>query len=661
MLPIYRDQLLVLSRVLLSRLTRPNLVEVNIIDNHLKQSLDDLTLNIERTIGRFVGCFYVTPEQSCCFYLLAREAPDGDISHIYVYYLNTNYEEIQESERELLVKYVPNITKADSGIKFGVINVIVNCHEHYYLSVFLEAIEHSLGPHLIYNFRSIQIIEVEVLDSGCNYFKSSYNNFCDGELHQQTIDEFKYIAERSGCQLEISNNSKRLVRPEFSLVESRKHYFVTLYHRETKIVNSLLINNHQFVSKNHSIEYRNLVRSFFGDTPSLFLPTTLYLGDSINCNDKLLRCATALALNFKPHVFFYLRKNEILHFANIYSIEDIANFAFSSPVNGIISRAVTGTNKSRNQLFDDVQTVKLRIYNDGRNPQVIEPVFDSQATVILAKSEYNVELSLWKDIVKERQQIRDSIVPPIHVIEPFNDLTQSYLKFLPCYSKAVSLMTKLWCRFAKTEYIMSYNAAPKNIGDVRFVIYPLKTPESLECLIVIDHVDHEYIFLKPDNEEHKNSIKFDEITRRFRVVWFPDCSDYIGRTVLISNGNCHEDYHRLHLLMSLYVIFRLFRYRVKLPVKIIYGEWELRKYATNICTQLQVVNSEYNYNNSLIDEQGYLYDDAMQSLPCPLRVENGVVPKDQCMFCKKRGFNNLGRHMSMKHGGQAQMASSSRS
>lgn len=33
--------------------------------------------------------------------------------------------------------------------------------------------------------------------------------------------------------------------------------------------------------------------------------------------------------------------------------------------------------------------------------------------------------------------------------------------------------------------------------------------------------------------------------------------------------------------------------------------------------------------------------------------ERSVVPKDQCMICKKRGSKNLDRHMAIKHGGLA--------
>lgn len=161
MLQIHRDQLLVLSRVLLSRLTRPNLVEVNIIEDYLKYDSTELSINIKSTFGRFVGCFYVTTDQSCCFYLLARKIPDGEISHVYIYYLNSSYEQVHESELDLLKRYVPNIIEPDGYIKVGMINIIVHSDQHYYLSLFLEAIEHSLGPHLINDFKPLQIIDVE--------------------------------------------------------------------------------------------------------------------------------------------------------------------------------------------------------------------------------------------------------------------------------------------------------------------------------------------------------------------------------------------------------------------------------------------------------------------------------------------------------------------
>lgn len=641
----------------MSRLTRPNSVDVNIIEDHLNIA-DELTINIERICGRFIGCFYVTPDQMCCFYLLAREIPDEDISHVVVYYLNSEYETVQNSELELLRKYIPNAMGKHDNVKVGLVNVNINSNEHYHLSLFVDAIENSLGPNLLTQFKSFQVIEVEPQDLSSNPLGRQFYNYCGGVLSPRFEEEFQQIAHNFKISFGISERNKWLNSPKISLVSSREHYITTLYLEEAKIVNSLLIHKHQFVSEDHLSEYKALVNRFYNNQVKHFLSSRLDFGNTASCDDHLLSCATVLALNFQPHIFFCLRKNELIHFAEIQSSGKLVMSENNPDMNKTVSRRYDSANSSPRVAAN---AVRLNIYNDGRYPIIVEPYIDSQATEVMENSELNVEMFFWKDIVKERQKIKDSIVPPIHFMEPFNDLTRRYLEFLPCYEHGLKHLAELWSRHAKSAVIRHNYEACKLSADVRFVIYHFKSYDDLDCLIVIDHESHEYIFLQPDNEEHKDSTKFSVVARRFKDVWFEEYSDYIGRAVLISNGKCHQDYPRLHLLMSLYVIFRLFSYSVELPKKIIYGEWELRKYANNICTQLQVVNSEYNIKNSLIDDQGYLKEGAMQSLASPLRLDNGVVPKDQCMFCKRRGFNNLGRHMSMAHGGQAQMASSSRS
>lgn len=657
MLQASLNHLLILSKVLLSRLTRPNVVEVNIIDDHLKDDAEGLTINIKSTFGRFVGCFYVTEDEYCCFYLLAREKPDGDISHVYIYYLNSPYYHVQEHRLDLLRKHIPNAVEPEGNIKVGMINVIIHSDRHYHLSLFLEAIEHSLGPHLIHEFKSLQIIDVgaEVL----RYFPSKhyYNNFCAGDQDLDGIEAYEMLARRFGIPLQVSGD-KMIPNPKIGLVKTRGHYTVTIHHKEEdRLVNKLLIHNHLFKDLEHYLEFKNIILQSFDPQANFFLPTMLYLGDTVSCNDRMIRCAAALAIIFAPHLFFCLKRNEICIFTETDHIEQFK----SSKIDGIISRRIANIRNSGSpQLIEASNVVKLRVFNDGRSPEILEPQFDSQKTIILDNSEVIQGLSFWKDIVSERQQIRDSIVPPIHQVEPFDDSCQNYLKFLPCYYQGLTLMAKLWSRYAKTEVIYESSDIHSLSNNVRFVIYSFKTSEELNCIIVIDHVNCEYIFLQPRNEEHINPTKFDDLTRRFRTVLFTDLSGYIGRAVMISNGKYFEDYPRIHLLMSLYVIFRLFRYSVELPKKVIHGEWELRKYASNICTQLQVVNSEFNIKNGLVDEQGYLKFGAKQSLPSPLRLETGVVPKDQCMFCKRRGFDNLGRHMSMQHGGQAQKASLSR-
>lgn len=254
---------------------------------------------------------------------------------------------------------------------------------------------------------------------------------------------------------------------------------------------------------------------------------------------------------------------------------------------------------------------------------------------------------VWLDVSKNRRAIRDSIIPPVHIIKPYMDLTQSYLKYLPCYKEALELAGEIWNRYAPTvvffqPLITSDRDVPGRRG-ARFLIYAMENPnEGEDIIIVADRVFKKWILISASNREYRDSDYFDFSWSTVRD--FRELHGFEGEAILITSS-FHTRYPRVHLLMSLYVISRLFRYGTELPKKIIYGEWELCKYASNICAELQIVNAQHNIDNYLVDASGALLD-----LPSSLGYELSVVPKDQCMFCKKRAFNNLGRHLSMQHG-----------
>lgn len=115
----------------------------------------------------------------------------------------------------------------------------------------------------------------------------------------------------------------------------------------------------------------------------------------------------------------------------------------------------------------------------------------------------------------------------------------------------------------------------------------------------------------------------------------------------------HSSHPRIHLIMALYYLGKLFRYSVSLPRNIIYAEREFRALCYNICLKLQIANADYNMSRGLVRSNGYLAPCVYRCVSSPVIYERVVVPSDQCCFCKKRGYKNLGRHLFMAHGGQA--------
>lgn len=657
MIPIYRDNLLLLSRVLLSRLTRPNTVETNIIDEHLREASSEPIIHLERVFGRFVGCF-LSSDNSACFYLAARNAPDEQITHVFVYYMNMNHNCIQQGDIDILSKYIPELSKPDNNIKIGIVNVNCNSNSYHFLSIFLEAIDYTLGSNLIKHFKSLHIIEVEFKNSLANPLEVDKPCNCIGSINKSSLEEFDTITSRFGLQFMLCREGEELINPEVALVEFRSHFIGIIFHKDHKVVNYLVVHKDQLSDQESYDAFNGLIDSFYDINIVSHPITRLHYKDPLGCDSKLFRYGLHLALSFMPHIFVGLKTNEILNIVENRSMNRACNIQGERDLRGSQSGRLVSDSQVSSQSKANYFT-RLNVYNDGRSPENLYNIIDRESA--FPRSDIKAEIFFWKEVSKERQRIRDLLIPPVHKIEPYNDLTQSYLEFMPCYRKAIITMAKLWSQYAETVVVDYQGEILDTQGEKRFVIHPSKTLDKEEdFLILIDTLNSEWIYLQPNNEHHRNSVLFEAIAKRFRLTLFPKYSDFIGRAVPIISGNCHENYPKLHLLMSLYVLFRLFRYGKQLPQRIIFGEWELRKYASNICTQLQVANSEHNIKNNLVDRNGYLFEEAMQSLPSPLPIETGVVPKDQCMFCKRRGFNNLGRHMSMSHGGQAQLASSSR-
>lgn len=481
-------------------------------------------------------------------------------------------------------------------------------------------------------------------------------------MNNVSYNSFRRVARSFGYDLQVCLNDEILNRPKIALIISRGHIIVIIYHEDTHIVNYLLPHYNQFEDIAQISKLESLIGSFYDNEVSEHVYTRLYVNKTTKCDDKLIVAAFWLALKFKPNIFTCLKQRELIHIMETDHVIRPLNAASDI-------YQVNPTSKTIGDYFDPSNIsvsslTSLKMSCDLEYPQVLDANIDSQATIILSTLEVRNELTFWREICKDRQRIRDILVPPVHDIQPFTDLTQSYLSFLPSYHNALKFMARIWSKYAKTVVSPFVEGLlpelPAAAKDARFIIYPSRFINDLEYLLIVDTLKEEWIYLQPENAEHKDQSYFEEITKRYINNSYRKFEHFQSRSVFISNGNCHYEYSKLHLLMAMYVTARLFRYSVELPLKIIYGEWELRRYANNICTELQYVNSQYNVDNNLVDDSGNLLEGSKESLPSPMRSETGVVPKDQCMFCLKRGFSNLGRHMSMKHGGQAVAASLSR-
>lgn len=648
MIPVEAKHIYIASRILSSRLSRPSTMDITIADT----LFSSLSFKPESVFTRFFGAFNSRPDSTLVFYLFGREDPDKSFSHVFVYYINETYKYIDYLDVEALKHCFPNIKKLKRDVEVGIINVKISGHPATYLSVLIEVIDFTAGRRLIENFEKLQVVNTDTRNLSIGEKDIYKLNHCDGQFSETSLYLLRRLVVSSSERLHIYEPGDKVENPELTLIKSNGHMIGLSYCKELKLANYILIHDNQFLDEDHYARIRRDVKDFIISGVSHNVCTRLFPGNSMRCDDKMVVIALALVLDMQPHVMTLITEREIRYFAP--PDADFSGFrGLKYPETKFKLELTCSTQNS--QVSSTEPHIDLVFSSQKCYPKAIHVPADSQATQIIGQNELRTQLEFWREVADQRRRIRDSIVPPVHMIEPFSDFTQCYVRFMLCYESAAKFIGKIWNSYAKTVVFkvirLSFNKDEDYEKDARFLIYPFETAVGEDSLIIVDTSEREWIFIRPGNEEFKDASYFNDCCKYIFSV-FPELMDYSKRTVSISS-HFHEDCHKLHLLMSLYVIARLFRYCVALPKKIIYHEYEFRKYASNICLELQRVNSEYNVKHDLVDSNGYLLEGAYESLPSPLKyVKPSVVPKDQCMFCGERGFSNLGRHMSVKHGGQ---------
>lgn len=630
---------------------RPTTLDVAIINR------DAWSGKLDNICGRYVGCFDQREDNRLCFYLVSREHPEGDISHLFVFYINSGFSSIQDMDVQKLKPYLPNIGIDNPSIRIGVVDVRCVVDPSAHLSIMIEAIDFVVGSLPIENYVPLRIITADTTNLSIGSVGSAPSKHCDGVVNPSLILDLKRLADQHRRGFHFYEEDKAVQYPGIGLMRVNNHVIGILYCRISRIVNYILIHPNQFENSQLYERIVQFTSRCIREDIRGYHCSRVCLNRPIRCDDNLMFLSIKTALIFSPHLLTIIKENDLLYLSD--TIDELSrkppspkfptaedSSILDSPVQDLI-----GSNpecySTRSELIISSQGSHFSTASDS--------------TVLFEARELEAELRLWREVSAERRKIKDSIIPPVHEMEPFMDPSGAYLRLFPSYFDALAYIAKIWNRFAATtvQPLVRMRLDRQSFpSGARFIICPIEYVDCSDNLIIVDQVERDWIFLRPDNEAYKDPSYFDNVICEHLLGLFPELRSY-GRRPVIMTSSFHKPFPRIHLLMSVYVIARLFRYSVSLPRKIIYGEWELRKYASNICSNLQLANSEYNIRQGLFI-RGYLKEGAMISYASSLQVETAVVPKDQCMFCKGRGFKKLGAHYSMKHGGKAKIANESR-
>lgn len=591
------EELTVASQILLSRLTRPNTIDIGIaMPNELGPGV-----RIERFLTRYIGCLDYDEDSGLLFYLAARSHPERDIDHIIVFYFNRYAPEIMESEMGHLADHLPRIKQNDHGIKLGVVNVFCDAPIQLHLSSFIIAIDHLLGRPLITKFKPRVSIKVSLGEISVGPAIDCDLSHCDGKI--RTLDRFRALVRDFGQELQLGDAQRHLWNPAVVMIRDRGHLIGCFYNEQCHSVTYLVTHRNQFQDAETYARVKKMTARKFSRGSLKFYVTRFHANTHRRCDDELVQMAWRLILWMQPNVLLSISENE-LHY-------------------------MQGNLDKINPHLQALRHSRERLLIQSQSPELIDEASqDVDANLIMSSQQvYPMEhltsvlfqtydydelwtnnLSTIEELSCERRRIRDSIVPPVHEMQPYLVLTQGYLRCLPSYEEAIKLTGQIWSRYADTfvypKLLTILDAVGHTHGGAHFVICPLDYEIGQDHIIVVDTRRCEWIHLDPSNRSYADRAHMvDVVTHQFNFL-FPEFSSYSGRAVSMSSIT-HKDYPRLHLLMALYVISRLFHYTKELPQVIIYGEWELRKYGHNICNELQAVNAVDNVTRGRIDDNGH--------------------------------------------------------
>lgn len=660
MLPICVETLSLAAKILISRLHRPSTIDISIIQpKYLTPGYQ-----IDKELAKTVGCFATDGQGLPCFLLAARRNAGEKISHIYVYYINRNHKVVQDDEIKLLKKHVSYMGNSDNDIKLGVVNLFCGAPQVYFLSALIEGVDYTIGGPILTSFKKHQGIRINLNKLYQGPLPDCNLSHCDGKPTVDTIESFEDPIRRFGKRVDLGDARTNLRDPDVVWIRDNGHLVGSFYCKQTHTVNYLLVHRNQFLDDQTYDRIKNMTRKWYTNGDQLsFVVTRFYPNTHRRCDDDFIRMAWELICWIQPHVLISIQENELNHLIGNYE-------AMNRKMTELLHRQVGGAHgecsqsQTLSQMLEppadvDSQPVEIELQmNSQQNyPDVL---FADEDVATEYQSMWVSDLTVIQEVSRERRRIKDSIIPPVHVIPPTTDLTQGYLMYMPCYYNGVELMSQIWNRYAHTVafgLVSTRNdLESRDYAGAHFLICPAQTPSGYDCLIIIDQAKKKWIYISPDNVAYKDPVYFADIVRPKVLGLFPDKSNYNGLAVPLTSY-FHEDCPRLHLLVALYVISRLFHYVKELPQKIIYGDWELRKYAHEICEELKLSNALYNASHGLLDDKQRPREGAYMSLQSPLVAESMVVPKDQCMLCKRRYKGNLGRHIAADHAKQAAYAS----
>lgn len=648
-----------LTRILGARLAQKAVIDYNIMNRETCLSPGD----INQHFGRFVGYFTRRPQGDVCFILFARSNLMEDFDRVFAYYVNKKFFHIPKSESSAYA--FKSKTKLEPTVQM----IQTDALKVFHPSVMIQMIVFTLSIHLLQDYKKYRLLKTGGSDLFlCFNPQIGFPNCEPTELDDEAQRLREHIISRGFVCDTLDSTKPKNINADVDLltVRYRSHLVFGIHYKNDKILNVLLPHVVQFAYQNEVKGLTALINRAFGSYQlSNIVASRLYSTANDVCNGATAMKACTLALH---HPYISIRDEE-LHAV-------MAESRLLKPIELPTQSNVSSTQSSRSLVIDDLEmsspidlaTIEHHIDDDDvcevvslncgdlepPEPPIRASQMSSQGTVIMGEDEVQVHL----DFLASRRKAKDVLALPYPIdngIQAHSDPEDEYIMSKEFYLSQVGRMVSTFVGY--TTATMVDPSTLDNFQDevgrtdqykARFLVVPI-VDEQADALIVVDRQNEEWGYLNPDNLAWRYRHVFERtkasIGRSSSLL-----ANYVGEAINMTSYY-HTNYPRLHLLMALFHISKSFRYAAVLPRKVVYREKDFRAYAHQLYHELAVANALYNHENCLVKRNGFLHERAYKSMPSPIQFERAVVHEDQCVFCKRRGFRNLGSHMSMEHGG----------
>lgn len=692
------------SKILRARLAHINRVDVRVLDQRSAQS----STNLNEYPGRMFCYFGARPNTMPYLLVFARADLNRDISHIFGFYVDTNYRIIQKPERKLFENKLQAGARLGIEIKLGVVKADVKLPKPCHLSMLLQMAEFLLDESLFTNF----VAEKEI--SNCQF--SSLTCFNPTipfptcrimEIDAAARKVWDRINDKRLIIIDFDiNNPPARVTQHFNVLRIifNEHLLYGIHYRSEGIMMILLTHPSLFQCEEDSEDVVSTIQQVMANSKCKlrYIGATRFFRQVNDvCNSPDVLKALLLALNLplltiKKFDLDLAFQDEDLDSA----VDEIISVHLSQEPGPSVPYPPNWSDDEEilpnldvptsPQSSEDTEIQSVTIPLDI-NPATCEPnerspspllsmgdfaqsgpsigsqstsIVDvtcsnpssqasSQRTIILSQRDIDNELSRMRRARAIKETLKGDF-PTLDVVpmdDPFNRIFTDngfFKRELEHIVGNFGLPAVLLSLVKPDDLVGSLeNALESNL---RLLVAPVQTPRGL-MLLLVDKQTEEWGLLNPDADTQRDLSAF----KRFKDIMTANSSYFksYGARQLPIPCHFHRRYKPMHLLLSIYRVCQAFGIANMLPLRITYTEKRLRFFCYEVCKELQEKNRVYNINNGLVRSNNFLKPGAFKSLPSPLVFEKSVVATDQCLFCEKRYSKNLGSHMSMEHGGQA--------